>query len=112
MVDETKTNVAMSHKGKIILSYNLIYKLEAIACVERNSNSSASEKFNVDKKRIRQWRKSKDKFPSLRKKDHGAKRKRLDGARRKPLLIIKWKKYLSNGFTADVKKDYEFVENL
>ena len=37
------------------------------------------------KKRIREWRKNKQKFLSLRKKDHVAKRKRLDGAGRKPL---------------------------
>ena len=50
MVDEIETNVAMSHKGKRILSYSLNYKLEAIAYAENNSNSSASKKLNVDKK--------------------------------------------------------------
>ena len=50
MADEIETNAAMSHKGKRILSYSLNYKLEAIACTESNSNSSASKEFNVDKK--------------------------------------------------------------
>ena len=50
MADEVETNVAMSHKGKRISNYSLNYKLEAISCTESNSNSSASKKFNVDKK--------------------------------------------------------------
>ena len=74
MLGEIETNVVMSHKGKIILSYSLNYKLKAIAYAEINTNSSARKKFNVDKKRIIEWRKSKDKFLSLRKKDHGVKR--------------------------------------
>ena len=51
------------------------YKLKAIACAKSNSNSSArKKKLNVGKKRITEWRKSKDKFHSLRKKDNGVKR--------------------------------------
>ena len=71
---EIETNVVMSHKGKRILSYGLNYILKAIAYAESNSNSSARKKINVDKKRITEWRKSKEKFLSLRKKDHGVKR--------------------------------------
>ena len=84
-MDEIETNVAMSHKGKRILSCSLNYKLEAIGCSKSNSNSSASKEFNVDKKSIREWRKSKDKFLSLRKKHRGAKSKRLNGAGCKPI---------------------------
>ena len=39
MVFEIETNVAMSHKGKAILSYSLHYKLEAIAYAKINSIS-------------------------------------------------------------------------
>ena len=72
MVDEIETNVVKSHKGKIILSYSLNYKLEAVVYAEGNSNSSASKRLNVNKKRIRDWKKSKDKFFSfivLKEKD-------------------------------------------
>ena len=112
MADEIKTNVAMPHKGKIIfLKKGLNYKLEVIGYAESNSNSSASQKSNVDKKRNREWRKSKDKFLSLRKKIMVLKEKYyavLDVY----LLISKWKKYLSNGSTTGKKKDCQFLENL
>ena len=55
MADEIEVNeVAMSHKGKKVSSYSSKYKLEAIAHAENNSNNSASKKFNVDQKRIRE----------------------------------------------------------
>jgi len=97
MADEIEVNeVAMSHKGKKVSSYSSKYKLEAIAHAENNSNNSASKKFNVDQKRIREWRKSKDDLISINKKYQGAKRKRLDGAGRKPLdqqmeeVLVEW----------------------
>jgi hypothetical protein len=98
MADEAETNeVSMSHKGKKVSSYTTKFKLEAVAYAELiNSNRSAGEKFNVDKKRIREWRKSKDDLVATKKKDQGAKRKRLDGAGRKPLdvqmeeVLVEW----------------------
>ena len=83
MAYEIEKIIAMSQKGNRILNYSLNYKLDAIA-----------KKFNVDKKW--EWRKSKEKLLSARKKDNGAKRKRLDGAGRKPLyqqmeeVLVKW----------------------
>ena len=57
MADESESNeVTMSHKGKRISSYKLKYKLEAIAYAENNSIDSASKKFNVERKRIREWK--------------------------------------------------------
>ena len=38
----------MSHKGKMVSSYTLKYKLEALAFVENSSINSASKKFNVE----------------------------------------------------------------
>ena len=84
--------------------------MEEIAYTESNSKSYASKKFNVDKKRIKEWRKSRNKFLSLRKKDHGAKRKRLDGAGHKPLdqqieeVLVKW-------IYNQPEKDCKFREN-
>ena len=83
MAYEIEKIIAMSQKGNRILNYSLNYKLEAIA-----------KKFHVDKKR--EWRKSKEKLLSARKKDNGAKRTRLDGARHKTLdqqmeeVLVKW----------------------
>ena len=70
MADENETNeVAMSHKGKKVSSYTLKFKLEAIAFAELNSINSASKKFNVERKRIREWSKCKESLQSLKKKD-------------------------------------------
>ena len=97
MVDEFESNeVTMSHKGKRISSYTLKYKLEAIAYAENNSIDIASKKFNVERKRIRKWKSKKEELLSLKKKDGGAKRKRLEGAGRKPLdqqmeeVLVEW----------------------
>ena len=97
MADEFKSNeVAMWHKGKKVSSYTLKYKLEAIAYAENNNISSASKKFNVDRKHIREWKDKKEELLFLKNKDHGAKRKRLEGAGRKPLdqqmeeVLIEW----------------------
>ena len=57
MAAKIETNIAMSYKGKRILSYSLNYKLEAVTYTESNSNSSACKKFDADKRRIREWRK-------------------------------------------------------
>ena len=86
MADEFESNkVTMSHKGKRISSYTLKYKLEALAYVENNSINSASKKFNVERKHIIEWKSKKEEVLSLKKKDGGAKRKRLEGAGCKPL---------------------------
>ena len=103
MVDEFKSNeVAMLHKGKKVSSYTLKYKLEAIAYAENNNISSASKKFNVDRKRIREWKDKKEELLSLKN--------RLEGAGCN-LSIRKWKKFLLNGFMIDGKKDCEFLAN-
>ena len=97
MADEFESNeVTMSHKGKRISSYTLKYKLEAIAYAENNSINSASKKFNVERKRIREWKSKKEELLSLKKKDGSAKRMRLEGAGCKPLVqqmeevLVEW----------------------
>ena len=75
----------MSRKGKRISSYTLKYKLEALAYVENNSINSACKKFNVERKHIIEWKSKKEEVLSLKKKDGGAKRKRLEDAGCKPL---------------------------
>ena len=73
------------HKGSKITSYDAKFRLEAISHAETTSNHAASKRFNVAVKRIREWRKQKPELLSLKEKSNGAKRRRLDGAGRKPL---------------------------
>lgn len=95
-----------SHAGKKINSYSTEFKLEAVRfAVECNSNYKAAEKFNVDRKRIREWRANQSKLESA-----SCKRKRLDGAGRKPFdldieeVLLEWvHERRSNGFRVSRK---------
>ena len=72
-------------KGKKLKSYNIQFKLDAIKLAEESSNHSASGKFGVAVKTIREWRGNKDQLEKLRQCSNGAKRFRVDGADEKPL---------------------------
>ena len=93
---ETNMEDLSSHKGKKLKSYNIQFKLDAIKFAEENSNHSASRKFGVAVKRIREWRGNKDQLEKLRQCSNGAKRFRLDGAGEKPLspemedVLLEW----------------------
>ena len=77
-----ETDGSQSHSGKKIASYCTKFKLEAVQFAEEcNSNRQAAKKFNVDRKRIREWRQNKSKLESV----GSGKRKRLEGGGRKPL---------------------------
>ena len=65
------------------MSYSTEYKLEAIKFAEESKSiSSAAKKFNVDRKRIREWQSAKAKLQAADNK-----RKRLDGGGRKPFDV-------------------------
>ena len=70
-----------SHAGKHLRSSTVQFKLDAIKCAEVSSNHAAERKFGVDRKRIREWRKQKDKLHSFWKSTA----RKLPGAERKPL---------------------------
>ena len=54
-----------SDAGKKINSYSTEFKLEAVRfAVECNSNYKAAKKFNIDWKRIREWRVNQSKLES------------------------------------------------
>ena len=75
-----EADASQSHAGKKINSHSTEFKLEAVRfAVERNSNHKAAKKFNIDRKRIQEWQSSQSKLESA-----SCKRKRLDGAGRKP----------------------------
>ena len=77
---------SQSHKGFKNKSYNLQFKLDAIKMSEEIGNQAAAGKCGVAVKRIREWRKQQDGLLEKRQSVHGAKRARLDGAGRMPLL--------------------------
>ena len=84
---DTDTENIPSYKGKKLKSYNIQFKLDAIKFAEGNSNHSASGKFGVAVKRIREWRGNKNELEKLRNCPDGEKRFRLDGGCEKPLAV-------------------------
>ena len=52
--DETSTQ-AMSHKGEQRRKFSMEFKKNVIKYAKENSLNSASKKFNIDRKRVREW---------------------------------------------------------
>ena len=87
-----EADASQSHAGKKINSYSTEFKQEAVRfAVECKSNYKAAKKFNVDQKRIREWRANQSKLESA-----SCKRKGLDGAGIKPFdldieeVLLEW----------------------
>jgi len=76
---------AQSGKGKKRNSYDMITKLEAVAYSELKGKRAAARKFGVEVKRVREWCSKKAELTYKASTADGQKRKRLDGAGRKPL---------------------------
>ena len=101
-----EADASQSHAGKKVNSYSTEFKLEAVRfAVECSSNYQAAKKFNVDRKRIREWRANQSKLESA-----SCKRKRLAGAGRKPFdldieeMLLEWvHERRSNGFRVSRK---------
>ena len=74
-----------SHKDEKVHSYTLDFKLSAIAYAEAHGNRSSARKFDVDVKRIREWKKGKTAIADKQKAATGrGSRKRIDGGGKKP----------------------------
>ena len=73
-----------SHAGKKVTAYTTKFKLADVQFAEEcNSNhQAATTEFNVDRKRIREWRQNKSKLESVG--SAAGKQKRLEGGGRKP----------------------------
>lgn len=79
-------------------SYSVTMKLAAVNFAEASNNSDAARKFNVDRRRIREWSQNKRKLEEITsdKTVSAAKRKRLTGGGRKALsetmeeLLVAW----------------------
>ena len=72
--------MSMGRKRK---SYNASYKLKAVERAEQCTKEVAAREFGVDAKWIRVWCSQKAQLAAM-KKDKKSRRKRLDGAGRKP----------------------------
>lgn len=74
-------------------SYEAAFKLGVIEYAEKNSNRAAAKHHKVDQKRVREWRKQKDKLQSL-----PSDKARLSGGGRKPKypkeeeILVTWLK--------------------
>ena len=66
-------------------SYELSFKLKAIAVAEKKSKEAAAREFRVDPKRIREWCHQKDQLAELKGKKGRSTRRRLDGGGRKAM---------------------------
>ena len=66
------------HKGETRKSYTIEFKRSVIKFAQDNSNGTAAEKYKVDRKRVREWIRNKEKIF-----DTKSNRMRIDGAGRK-----------------------------
>ena len=88
----------ISHKGKIIRKYSLELKKEVITYAEIHGNRPASRQFQVDERRIREWRTKKSEIESQAKNvtQKGKQRSKLRGGGRKPFspklekVLLEW----------------------
>ena len=67
-----------SSRGKKKRSYSMEFKKQVVIYAEANSNRSAASRFDVEPKRVREWKKDIDKINATK-----SKRQRLDGGGRK-----------------------------
>jgi hypothetical protein len=76
MAEQSTTSVTKKRR-----CYEASFKLKVVEFAEKNTNRGAAKTFNVDEKRVREWRKQKSEIEKV-----PSKKKRLEGAGRKPLL--------------------------
>ena len=73
-------------------SYTISFKLAALDFLKFHNVSEAARQFNVDRKRIREWREEEKKLCEEDKMNAQKKRKRLVGGGRKPRCEeLEWK---------------------
>ena len=77
MMAEKASDLASS-KGKKRRSHSMEFKKQVVVCAEANSNRSAVSHFDVEPKRVREWKKDFEKFKSAKPN-----RQCLDGGGRK-----------------------------
>ena len=77
-----------SHKNEKVKSYSLGFKLAVVKYAKETSIAAASRKFDVDRKRIREWKKNEVSINEKSKaKSKGKLSKRLDGGGKKLQVV-------------------------
>ena len=66
-----------SGKGKTRQSYSIQFRKDVVSYAVNHSNRTAASKFNIEPKRVREWRSVAEKFNTVK-----VNRKRLDGGGR------------------------------
>ena len=61
-----KASDLASSKGKKKRSYNMQFKTQVVVYAEANSNRSAASHFDVELKRVREWKKDFEKIKSTK----------------------------------------------
>ena len=64
-------------------SFTLEFKLDAINYAKTHSNRAAAKRFNIDERRIREWKQKHKENATTQTKKGGVSKKRLPGAGRK-----------------------------
>ena len=73
-----RNSLFQTARGKKKRSYSMEFKKQVVIYAEANSNRSAASRFDVEPKRVREWKKDIDKINATK-----SKRQRLDGGGRK-----------------------------
>ena len=77
-----------SHKNEKVKSYSLGFKLAVVKYAKETSIGAVSRKFDVDRKRIREWKKNEVSINEKSKaKSKGKLSKRLDGGGKKLQVV-------------------------
>ena len=74
---------ACSHKGEQRRSFTIEFKKKVVEHALRSSNREAARRYDVDERRVREWRTKIDALAGVAQKQGGTKRKRLEGGGRK-----------------------------
>ena len=91
-----KTLVTIMAGNRNKRSFTMAFKKEAIEFAELNSNRSVARKFNVDVKRIREWRQNNPFLKPMGK--FGEKRNKNSQAVEDGQKMRRWKSVSWNGF--------------
>ena len=73
---------ACFHKGEQRRSFTIEFKKKVVKHALRSSNREAARRYDVDERRVREWRTKIDALADMAQMQGGTKRKRLEGGGR------------------------------
>ena len=100
-----------SHKGQYLKKYSLKFKLDAISFAAIHGNHATEKKYNVDRKRTREWREKKESIEKTvkSKKAKGYQRKQVEEVK-ESLLVTNCIKLFLNGYMKYAVKVFRYNE--